>query len=78
MQAPTIGNRMLFESERHEPLLEIAWNEARARQAIQSIVRAWSSLALPAPAFRLVPAQWQVCNDLSDAGVDEAQRANAS
>jgi hypothetical protein len=28
---------MLFESEGHEPLLEIAWNEARARQVIQSI-----------------------------------------
>jgi hypothetical protein len=38
MQAPTIGSRMLFEFERHGPLLDIAWNEARARQAIQLIV----------------------------------------
>lgn len=29
---------MLFDSERHEPLVAIAWDESRARQAIQSIV----------------------------------------
>src|SRR5687768_13114581 len=29
---------MLFDSERHEPLLAIAWDESQARQAIQSIV----------------------------------------
>ena len=30
---------MLYEPERHEPLLDIAWDETRARHVIQSIVR---------------------------------------
>jgi len=30
---------MLFDAERHEPCLPIAWDEARARASIQSIVR---------------------------------------
>ena len=30
---------MLFDSDRHEPLIDAQWNEARARDAIRSIVR---------------------------------------
>ncbi len=38
MRTPTSVGRVLFDPERHEPLLNIAWDEARAREVIRSIV----------------------------------------
>lgn len=38
LTAQSERSRVLFEQDRHEPLLEVAWTEAHALQAIQSIV----------------------------------------